>query len=182
MTFQRDMYIARVKLEGKSLTDPEVMHVIEIYNKLAEDHAFENKDEEWKEHNLEYDLRSTEWILEKVKGDNVYAQHIYAALCNTEWQEIEPWTILKDIKWSCSWRYAGGIIADMLEKGDYIDWYCTGITDARGPDEEWLASATEEQLKELKDRESYLPEGTVTDEVREDFRKLGWHEVTDFTE
>ena len=58
--------------------------------------------------------------------------------------QFEDWSILKERKWSCSWRYAGGIIAHMRREGDYIDWYCAG------------------------------DEGTVTGEIKEDFKQLGW--------
>jgi len=83
-----------------------------------------------KQDDLEYDLRSTEWVIEKVKADKVYAQHLYAAMCNNDFMRNEVWPILTEKKWSCSWRHAGGIIADMRGEGDYIDWYCSGIVDA----------------------------------------------------
>lgn len=32
-----------------------------------------------------------------------------------------------DWLYSCSWRYAGGLVADMRDKGeDYLDFYCSG--------------------------------------------------------
>lgn len=59
-------------------------------------------------------------------------------------------------------------MADMVETGDYIDWYCSGI---KGDlTEEQIASALEQGMDIVK----YVGEGTVTDEVREDFFKLGW--------
>ncbi len=59
-------------------------------------------------------------MLEKVRGDQVYAQHLYAAMCNNEFTKREMWPILKDERWNCSWRHAGGIIADMREEGEEI--------------------------------------------------------------
>ena len=88
-----------------------------------------------------------------------YAQNLYAALCNQDWQRNEVWTLLKDQRWSCSWRHAGGIVADMREEGDYIDWYCSGIQSE--PDENWIDLG-------------HVSEGTVTDQIREDLFKLGW--------
>lgn len=117
------------------------------------------QDPAWSENNLEYDLRSTDWMLEKVRSSDVYAQCLYAALCNNEFRRNDTWPILTDQRWSCTWRYAGGIIADMQQKGDYIDWYCSGI---RGTDSE------DEKLK------GYVPESHVTDEIRADLFRLGW--------
>jgi len=120
--------------------------------------------EEWKQNNLEYDLRSTKWICDKAKASENYAQNIYAALCNQDWQKNEIWPILKDQIYSCSWRYAGGIVADMIEQGDYIDWYCSGI---RGGDEP-------DVYNNVDLPGNFVSEGTITDEIREDFFKLGW--------
>jgi len=120
-------------------------------NKLA----LEN-DPEWQKNNLEYDLRSSEYIVEKCKN-KAYAQNIYAALCNNEFQRNDVMPILKGETWSCSWRYAGGIVADLCEEGDYMDWYCSGIRHDDGD--------------LTKD---YVPESVVTDEIKEDLFKLGW--------
>ena len=84
-------------------------------------------DDSWKENSMEYAIKNSAWMCEKIKSSDIYAQNLYAALCNNEFQKIDVLPILKDERWSCSWRYAGGIIADIQEKGDYIDWYCSGI-------------------------------------------------------
>lgn len=125
--------------------------------------------EEWKKNNLEYDLRSTEWICDKAKASETYAQNIYAALCNQDWQKNDVWPLLKGETYSCSWRYAGGIVADMREEGDYINWYCSGIRGGDFPD----------AIDVLYEQKKFVPEGTVTDEIREDFFKLGWIPVDD---
>jgi len=128
---------------------------------------------EWQKDNLEYDLRSTEWICNKAKSREEYAQNIYAALCNNSFVKNNVWPLLQDQRWSCSWRYAGGIVADMLEQGDYIDWYCSGI---RG-------SVTQEDFKDMTPEQiekhqwmnkHFVGESYVTDEVREDLFNLGW--------
>lgn len=103
---------------------------------------------EYAVHNLEYDLRSTDWILQKVRSSDKYAIDLYAALCNNDFQKQEVLPILKDQVWGCTFRYAGGIIADMRGEGSYIDWYCSG------------------------------PEGHVTDEIRNDLARLGWAVIT----
>ena len=116
-------------------------------------------DPEWQKNNLEYDLRSTKWICDRAKSTKTYAQNLYAAMCNQDWQRNDVWPLLKGQTYSCSWRYAGGIVAHMREEGDYIDWYCSGIQGE--PDEDWIDLG-------------HVPEGTVTDEIREDLFKLGW--------
>ncbi len=156
-TFQRDAYIKRCEENGKE-PDPSI---VEMYNNWAKDDEYENRPE----NDLEYDLRSTDWILEKARTRDEYAQHIYAAMCNMRWQRLDILPILKDEFWSCSWRSAGGIVANMLQKGDYIDWYCSGmggLADYNTDPKEWT------------ERTKYVPEGTVTEEIREDFQKLGW--------
>jgi len=132
----------------------------DIQDILREDAATKLSNPMWQYNNLEYDLRSTSWILEKVKVDT-YAQHIYAALCNNDFQKLEVVPILKEERWSCSWRHAGGIVADMQGKGDYIDWYCSGMGGLGGG-----GYSTEGTTN--------VTEGTVTEEIREDLNKLGW--------
>ena len=154
-TFQRDGYIERCKKDGKE-PDPSV---VEMYNSWAKNDKFANRPE----NDLEYDLRTCDWILAKARASKSYAQNIYAAMCNMRWQKLDTFPILKDEYWSCSWRSAGGIVADMLQKGDYIDWYCSGIRngfDMGGSPEEGPVG--------------YVPEATVTEEIRVDFQKIGW--------
>lgn len=143
---------------------------LESYVKLLENddkvRIKESSDPEWYKNNLEADLLSTEWILKKARQDHSYAQNIYAALCNNEFQKNDIIVLLKDQRWSCSWRYAGGIVADMLESGDYIDWYCSG----------YQRIGNQEAVDSDPDniRKRFVAEGFVTDEVRSDFKQLGW--------
>jgi hypothetical protein len=120
-------------------------------------------DPEWQKDNMQYDLRSTEWILEKVRASDSYAQNLYAAICNNDFQKLDVLPILKNQTWCASWRSAGGIIADMLEQGDYIDWYCSGI-------------GNEESGYGLDHRQAngYVSEGVVTEEIKNDLKTLGW--------
>lgn len=104
------------------------------------------------ENNLEYDLRSSDWICDKVKQSEQYAQSLYAALCNMEYIKLETLNILSEKTWSCSWRYAGEVVALMRGQGDYMDWYCSSF--GRSYDT--------------------VSEGTVTQEIYNDFKKIGW--------
>jgi hypothetical protein len=152
---------------GDPATDEGVQSALELERTINEHQAQREADDEWKKNNLEYDLRSTEWICDKAKASDTYAQNIYAALCNQDWQKNEVWPLLKGETYSCSWRYAGGIVADMREQGDYIDWYCSGIRGEQGIDYEPPLT--------------FVSEGCVTEEIREDFFKLGWIPVDDST-
>ena len=157
-TFQKNGYIERCMKDGKE-PDPSI---IQMYESWANEPEYENRPE----NDLEYDLRTTEWILEKARTRNDYAQNIYAALCNMRWQKLDVMPILKDEYWSCSWRSAGGIVANMREQGDYMDWYCSGMGG--------VATYDLKEGDEFMARMKYVPEATVTEEVREDLNKLGW--------
>jgi len=166
-TFQADNYVKRCEEEG---TEPREDY-LDVYKSARQQDAERIVDPEWQKDNLEYDLRSTEWILEKTRSSDSYAQNLYASLCNNDFQRLEMWPILTDKKWHCSWRYAGGIIADMREAGDYIDWYCSGIGGLGGYD-------VDDNEADLA-RKKYVPEGQVTEEIATDLHKLGWVVVTE---
>ena len=121
--------------------------------------------------NLEYDLVTTEWVIEKVKSDKIYAQHLYAAMCNNDFQRNDVWPILTGKTWSCSWRHAGAIIANIRGEGDYMDWYCSGIVDADADQWDILSDDSKKKLLESK---AHVAESDVTTEIREDLFKLGW--------
>jgi len=157
-TFRKEKYIQRCEAKGV-LPDPAY---IEMYAKFKEQMNAIEQDSDWQQDNLEYDLRSTEWICNKVKSCEIYAQNLYAAMCNNDFQRIDVWTILTDKTWGCSWRRSGGIIADMREQGNYHDWYCSGIINNDDP--------------EVPSR--HVPEGIVTSEVENDLKKLGWNVLT----
>ena len=163
-TFQQEGYIKRCKEKGEEPRE-DYLNVFKTVRQQAEERL---TDPEWQKNNLEYDLRSTKWICDKAKANESYAQNIYAAMCNMQFQRIDVWNILTNERWSCSWRSAGGIVADMVEQGDYMDWYCSGMG---GLTQDYLGGETEE---EWQSRTKFVPEGTVTDEVREDLRRIGW--------
>lgn len=118
------------------------------------------------EFDLATDMASALWFITKL-ADKRYAQNLYAALCNNDFQKQDAWQVLKNSTWACSWRSAGGIVADLRGSGeDYLDYYCSGIGDGLGNGD--------------ADRTiGYVSEGTVTDEIEQDLLKLGWVAVTD---
>ena len=165
-TFQEECHIKHAEEEGEQ-PDPKYL---EMWDNIRKQDELREQDPEWQKDNLEYDLRSTDWILAKARASESYAQNIYAALCNMQWCRVEMIPYLrqdpdKDL-WHCSWRYAGGIVADMRQEGDYIDWYCSGISSGDEPN-------VYEQGFDLK-RKGYVPESVVTEEIEADFLRLGW--------
>jgi hypothetical protein len=172
-TFHSQCRIEDVIAEGRDpATDEDVQSALELERMINDHSAQRETDERWRENNLEYDLRSTKWICDKAKAREEYAQNLYAALCNNDFQKLEVWPLLKGETYSCSWRYAGGIIADMLETGDYIDWYCSGIRGGAVLD---AAELTDEQRAKIEWYDKhFVGESVVTDEICEDLKKLGW--------
>ena len=80
-------------------------------------------------------------LSEKIKDDD-YAVELYCALCNMKWQNIKNPKII----YSCTWRYAGGLIARIRDKDEnYLKFYCNG------------------------------GEGNVSQRIRKDLKKLGWN-------
>ncbi len=127
------------------------------------------------EHNLERDMKNTAWFVAKVQASESYAQNVYAALCNNEFQKLELMPILKDQVWGCSWRYAGGLVANLRCEGDYMDWYCSGIRGTGLYNEDSLTMPlTEEQMAYMEITKEFVAESIITEEVREDLKQLGW--------
>lgn len=187
-TFQRQSYLKRKVEEGKDEFDPDIAAMLDFMDSTAKQQLEREQQPEFRKNNMEYDLRSTEWMLEKVRASEVYAQNLYAAMCNNDFQRVDVENtaenlvdVLKDglPTWSCSWRYAGGIVADMREDGDYIDWYCSGIRDNREMDDDQFQQLTKEQQERYIITKDFVGESVVTDEIQEDLLKLGWKVILD---
>jgi hypothetical protein len=115
-------------------------------------------------HSLERDLYDSKYIREKAVGNDLYCHNLYAALCNNEFQKLEMEPVLSDQRWSCSWRYAGGIASRLFNDmgaEDYLQFYCAGM----GIDEEY--------------NNTWAGEGTVTAEIKADLVSIGWIVVAD---
>lgn len=101
---------------------------------------------------LDRHLENSPKILEKVQNET-YAQNLYAALCNMQWKTDN----ISVGVFAVTWRTAGGIVADLRGRGEkYLDWYCTGLAPKR---------------------QDEVSEGTVTDEIQNDLKELGWEPV-----
>ena len=165
-----------VSYEKKLMDNPEnqnALDMIEFYKSHKQMQLELEETPEWRTDNMEYDLRTSDLIIEKC-NDRIYAQHLYAALCNNDFTKNDVWPILTEKRWSCSWRHAGGIIADIREEGDYIDWYCSGIRNIEDlTDEEYNQLSMKEQERYLESRAS-VAESVVTDEIKQDLLKMGW--------
>lgn len=163
-TFQKEKYLERQAEKGKTPeNDQDTRDMMEYYESWDLEADRKEQDPAWQKDNLEWDLRTTDWICEKVRANKLYAQNLYAAMCNNDFIKREMWPILKNQKWSCSWRYAGGIVAHMRQEGDYIDWYCSGIRN----------NDSDEENKPVEGRD-YVSESVVTEEIENDLYKLGW--------
>jgi len=163
-SFQKEGYVKRQEEAGEAVSKD----YLDMFDNILKQHENKFEDPATRANNMEYDLLTTDWILEKVRASDSYAQNLYAAICNRDFQKLDVIPILKEQTWSASWRYAGGIIADMQEKGDYIDWYCSGMG---GLNQEYDGKETNAQWQA---RTGYASEGVVTDEIRNDLKQLGW--------
>ena len=82
---------------------------------------------------LERDLFASPDIVARVRGDETFAQSLYATLCNNQFVHEKMSADHDDEFWSCTWRYAGGIVASIRDGHDsgedfmdYLDYYCSG--------------------------------------------------------
>lgn len=104
------------------------------------------------------DLLANLDIRSKVQASDIYAQNLYAALCNNEFEHNTVIGRLRNDRWSCSWRFAGSIIADIKGHGDYLDYYCTGL----------------QPIGQDHRTDEFVSEGVVSQEVRDDLYNMGW--------
>ena len=122
-------------------------------------------------YDLVEDIRNSPEIMAKLRQeDRYYAQNLYCAWCNMQWCKRDTWPILAEQYWTASWRSAGGIVANLRNKGeDYMDYYCSGIKGGISYD-----PADDDDYFE---KHKYVSEGEVTEEITNDLDKLGWFPV-----
>ena len=164
-TFQKENYVKRQEEQGLEPLE----EYIEMFKTWKQQDEANLIDPTWQKNNMEYDLRSNEWMCANARASDTYAQNLYAAMCNNDFQKLDVLPILKEETWSCSWRHAGGVVADMIGKGDYMDWYCTGSFVWH--DQDGYEPTAAEQW--------YVAEGMITAEIRQDLASLGWYPEVD---
>lgn len=121
------------------------------------------------------DMMDCQWFKDKVRNSKTYAQNLYAAMCNMQWQKRDVMPILTDELWSCTWRSSGGIVAELRACGeDYMDYYCSGMGGIAALEEDM---GREDELEAEFKARGQVPEGEVTDEIRADLLALGWQPV-----
>jgi hypothetical protein len=113
--------------------------------------------------NLERDVRRTDWMINKIRAKEIYAQNLYAALCNNEFAPKDMWAVLKNLKWNCTWSYAANIISEIREDDSYSAWYCSG-TGFKGTD-----------------FFGFVEESVITEEVQFDLNIIGWITLTNYS-
>ena len=166
-SFQKEKFLERRAEVGRTPdNDPDTKAMSDMYDTWNVKKAEQEVDPAWQKNNMEYDMRSADWFLEKVRASESYAQNVYAAMCNNDFVRREMWPILAEQHWSVSWRSAGGIVADMRREGDYIDWYCSGIGN-----QDTGYGLSKDQSQATK---GYVPEGCITEEISLDLNNLGW--------
>ena len=80
-TFQKEGYLKRQAEKGKTPeNDEDTKAMLEWYDSWDTEEDRREADPEWQKDNLEWDFRTTEWILAKARANDYYAQNIYAAL------------------------------------------------------------------------------------------------------
>jgi len=125
-------------------------------------------------YNMEDDIMSSSIICQKCSANRWYAQNLYAAMCNNIWQKIDVTAILRDDSWGISWRGSGRVVAEAINshrqdsKHNYMDFYCSGMASGFMED---VTESGEQNVMYV----GYLPEGTVSEVIRQDLRDIGWH-------
>lgn len=77
---------------------------------------------ELSKHDKSFEKIITNKLGSRMKRSKKFSNNVYACLCNIIWYNSST----NDI-YSCSWRYAGGLVAEIRNIGeDYLDFYCTG--------------------------------------------------------
>ena len=77
-TFQKEGYVKRQTEKNEPINES----YLDMFDKMLDEHDRKFEDPKTRVNNMEYDLVTTDWILEKVRASESYAQNLYAAMCN----------------------------------------------------------------------------------------------------
>ena len=116
-------------------------------------------------------LRADQEILDKIQISEIYAQNMYAALCNNTFQQLDMIEMLKDVQWRISWRGADQIISE-LSNGKNRVFYTSGY----GMPSNDLSGMQYEE-RNIHFSLGYVCEGTITPEITEDLFRIGWKKI-----
>lgn len=76
-----------------------------------------------------------DYLGEKMKVDDELCKRVWGSMANVDWYYVRPSDRREDgscISVGYSFRAAGGLIARIIGRGDYMDWYCSseeGVVD-----------------------------------------------------
>ena len=76
-SFQKEGYVKRQEEAGEPINED----YLNLFDKILNEHDHKFDDLKKRLNNMEYDLLTTDWILEKVRTNDAYAQNLYAAIC-----------------------------------------------------------------------------------------------------
>ena len=93
----------------------------------------------------------------KVPVDPYYQQNLYAAITQNRLIFKKKKTV------ALSFRQAGHVLAEVFGKGSYLDWYCSGATAVTGHQQAIIEGQ----------EQGPVVEGTVTDAIRRDLKRVG---------
>ena len=92
-----------------------------------------------------------EVIGEKMRHDDELCVRVWESLTNIKWVNESLGG-----RYSFTFRTAGGLIADIIDRGSYMDWYCSGTSGKSCPELEvlfnsygWFREEYEETDNEL---------------------------------
>lgn len=94
MTFQSKTYEEKLV---ENPTNRNARAMVEMWKQWREEAEAQEIDSEWQKNNLEYDLRTDEVILNKVRASETYAQNLYAALCNMQYLKLDVIPVLRRV-------------------------------------------------------------------------------------
>ena len=90
-SFQKEGYVNRQEEKGEPVNEA----YLDMFANILNEHEHKFDDPETHKNNMEYNLLTTDWILEKARASESYAQNLYAAMCNNDFIKMEVVPILR---------------------------------------------------------------------------------------
>ncbi len=130
-------------------------------------------------HDLLADIFASTSICEKVTSDEVYCQHLYAAVCFNSFTKRETWPLLSGTTWSIGMSFlllhSQGIHPLAALGGFYSNYDFSGIKPLyyTVDDEEFRNMSKLDQEYYFR-CQSCVHVGTITDEIANDLYSIDW--------